>query len=190
MNYSIKKLSHSLILLLISTANVFAQDSLNVSGVVIYPVAETEGELITPETSSPTPFDNIKVSQDITNQIQFEVSIDINPTNPQNIVTAWVDYLDNAQARLAYGYTFDGGKTWANGIFPSYLGGFLYQGDPAVAADNDGNFYISFISFGPDFYGAIYVAKSTDGGITWPQSAMVRLDDDSVFDDKPYIAVD
>jgi hypothetical protein len=193
MNYSIKNLSNIFILFLIFTTNVFAQDSLNVSGVVLYPVAETEGNLITPGTPSPTPFDNIKVSQDVTNQVQFEVSIDINPTDPDNIVAAWIDYSYDNKAHVTYGYSFDGGQKWTEGFLPTDLGGYPRQGDPAVAADKDGNFFISFISFdtGP-YKGGIYVAKSTDGGITFPESDIVRLDGEPYdeFDDKPYIAID
>jgi hypothetical protein len=122
--------------------------------------------------------------------MQCEPSIDINPLNPENVVAAWIDYRIDGSAKLAFGYSFDGGVTWNDGIFPSLIGGFPYQGDPSVASDREGNFYISFISFNPSggYTGGIFVAKSTDGGVTWP--SIIRLDDDDVFDDKPYIAID
>lgn len=66
------------------------------------------------------------------------------------------------------------------------------QGDPVLSADNDGNFYLVLISgiFWPPYYGGVWVAKSTDGGASWPQTLFRRLDNDLTFDDKPWITVD
>lgn len=194
MKYSIKYLSFLNILLFISTIDVFTQDSLDVSGVVLNPTS-TPGDYVTPEFLLPTLFDNIRVCQDVTDQRQVEVSIDVNPTDPDNVVAAWIDYSNDDKAHVAYGYSFDGGQSWTDGGFlPTDIGGYPYQGDPAVAADKDGNFFISFISFNSigGYKGGIYVAKSTDGGVNWPENAIVRLDSVPYdeFDDKPYIAID
>ena len=147
MNCSNKHLSYFITFLLIFAFEVFAQDSLDISGIV-FNSTSTEGDYVTPEFLLPTLFDNIRVCQDITNQRQVEVSIDVNPIDPDNIVAAWIDFSYDAFAHVAYGYSFDGGQTWTDGGFmPINIGEYPFQGDPAVAADNDGNFFISFISF-------------------------------------------
>jgi hypothetical protein len=168
---------------------LLAQDSLYLSGVVLYPTS-TEGDYVTPEFLLPIPFQNIRVCQDMTNERQVEVSIDINQINPDNVVATWIDYSYEHHAHVAYGSSFNGGQTWTNGLLPTDMGGFITQGDPAIACDKEGNFFISFISLNDTHNGGIYVAKSTDGGMTFPESTIVRLDIDSIFDDKPYIAID
>jgi hypothetical protein len=193
MNYSLKQLSSSAGLLLFFSINLFAQDIEGVSGVVLNSIAPPIPDSISHGPESNSPFENIRVSQDATLKKQVEVSIDINPNNPDNIVAAWVDYRIDGFAHVAYGYSFDAGQSWSDAVLPINLGGYPAQGDPAVAVDKNGNFFISFISFNANTYqytGAIYVAKSTDGGITFPTSKIVRLDIDSIFDDKPYIAID
>ena len=66
-------MSYFIILLLIFTTDIFTQDSLNVSGVVLHPTS-TEGDFINPEFLLPSLFDNIRVCQDATNEKQVEVS--------------------------------------------------------------------------------------------------------------------
>ncbi|MBE0645799.1 MAG: exo-alpha-sialidase [Bacteroidetes bacterium] len=80
-----------------------------------------------------------------------EVSIAINPLDPDNIV---------AGANLSYYFaSFDGGKTWTQGELP---GGTW--GDPAVLFDKTGRAYIANLVYGWD---AIIVRHSDDGGLTW-----------------------
>lgn len=86
-----------------------------------------------------------------------EVSIAINPVNPDNII---------AGSNLRWFYSsFDGGRTWTQGE----LGGGTW-GDPAVLFDRDGRAYIANLVYGWD---AIIVRRSDDGGRNW--SAPVKL---------------
>jgi hypothetical protein len=114
-----------------------------------------------------------------------ETAIAVNPTNPDNMVSAANDY----QLRLSPGgyiyetaytrahVTFDAGKTWSTyGIkYKSYIS----TGDPGLAFDADGTLYSSTLGFlwsqglgcctAPD----ILVAHSNDGGKTWSDPSKV-----------------
>ena len=86
-----------------------------------------------------------------------EVSIAINPTNPDNLI---------AGANLRYHFwSMDGGKTWGQAQLPSNT-----YGDPCVIFDADGRAYYAHLTVGWD---AITVRTSDDGGKTW--SAGVKL---------------
>jgi len=82
-----------------------------------------------------------------------EVTIAINPINPDNII---------AGANLRYHYaSFDGGKMWTQGQLPSGT-----WGDPCVIFDKTGRAYIANLTYGWD---AITVRYSDDGGLTWSE---------------------
>lgn len=141
---------------------------------------------------SATSYQNIQVNVDPTNHRQVEVSTEVSVVNPNRLVAAWIDYR-MIDPRIGYGYSTDGGLTWTDAGLITNITGNPYQGDPAIATDKNGNFYLTFISFNPGFYPCrLWFAKSTDHGVTWPTSLMKRLDylEDNIFDDKPWIAVD
>ena len=80
-----------------------------------------------------------------------EVTIAINPLNPDNIV---------AGSNLLFYYaSFDGGTTWTQGRLPDGT-----WGDPSVIFDKTGRAYIANLRYGWD---AIVVRHSDDGGLTW-----------------------
>jgi len=150
---------------------------------------------VIPPASNPTGYPNVQVSHDPGTSKQVETHIAVNPQNPSNLVAVWIDYrVDGLNPRnIRYAYSFDGGVTWTENLFPPSIAGYPFQGDPTIAVDNDGNFFISFLSFfvsGRTYRGGVFVAKSTDGGQTWPPSLFRRLDSDEVFDDKCWITVD
>jgi hypothetical protein len=86
-----------------------------------------------------------------------EVSIAINPLNPDNIIAG-------SNLRYYY-YSFDGGETWTQEQLPNGT-----WGDPSVLFDKTGRAYIANLRYGWD---AIVVRYSDDGGRTW--SAGVKL---------------
>ena len=82
-----------------------------------------------------------------------EATLAVNPTNPKNLVTAWIQDYEDA---IVTAYSTDGGGTWSkNVIVPtnSCTGGLplLIPGDVVSAAD-------PWLSFGPD--GTAYLATS------------------------------
>ena len=102
-------------------------------------------------------YPNIRVSDPFSTTPE-EVTIAINPVNPQNLAAG-------ANIRFYY-YSMDGGKTWTEGNMSSSYG---VWGDPCVTFDAEGNLYFGHLSNppGPPWIDRIVVQKSTDGGLNW-----------------------
>jgi hypothetical protein len=137
-----------------------------------------------------------------------EVDLQVNPGNPLNIVAAANDYAQPSGAHWVGAYwSKDGGKSWGARLLPGYpgsreistLSGMGGSGDPALAFDSGGNVYLAGIAFAvspvpgpnPGRDSIVFVAKSTDGGETYPQITVVaRAISRFTFHDKEWIAVD
>ncbi len=108
-----------------------------------------------------------------------EVSIAINPTNPNNLVAG--------SNKNYYYYSFDAGQTWTSATQTSQYG---MCGDPCIIFDAEGTVYYGHISepstYWPD---RIVVHKSTDGGINWDHEFGIGFVTDKV-QDKEWLAVD
>ena len=139
-----------------------------------------------------TPFEkagggtNIRANQDSSGRNQNETTIAINPTDPNNFVGGANDARLGSWTAAFYATT-DGGQTWIDGISPFRK--HSNQGDPTVAFCGDGTVVFGYL----DYVGAyqpvrLVVAKSTDKGLTWPQSGVVAESNGTPFIDKPYIA--
>ena len=139
---------------------------------------------------------NVDVSNEDTPQ--SETSITVNPNNPMILVGG-----SNEIVRLPMrGYfSSDGGKSWGAVDVPlpppATTNGTDFGSDPGVAFDTQGNVYYSFIVvFFNRTFAAIQgtemaVAKSFDGGKSWPQVTFFNFNSGSgKFNDKPLIAVD
>src|SRR6266581_8024888 len=123
----------------------------------------------------------VDVSRDTT--AQNETPVAVNPLNSSNILTGangW-NYNDGC----AYNVSFDGGRSWSptlpNGFIPGLTrftndpsvagtGAYDAAGDPYVAFGPDGTAYFSCqaFNFTQPYEIALYVSRSTDGGLTWP----------------------
>jgi len=127
-----------------------------------------------------------------------ETTISINPQNPKNVVASFYNKNPKYPSITDYTYTsFDGGKTWKE--IPNNNPEKRIQGDDAVAFGSDGIVYHSYLSFFGSWdndkvkqYSGIYVSSSTDGGLTWPQRAVVvdHINTSAPMEDKPYVVVD
>ena len=128
-----------------------------------------------------------------------EVSIAINPKNPENIVATSFQTGRPPRPRAgSYNYvSMDGGKTWKT-IPVSDLKG-LTQGDDTVYFGSDGSAYHAHLSFvgirvarPPRAESGILVEASKDGGLTWNESvpAINHINSVTPFEDKPGIVVD
>ncbi len=152
------------------------------------------------------PGTDITVTDDPIGLPQNEPSVSVNPLNPLNLVVAANDYSQvffTGNAWLGYYTSTDGGRTWTSHIIPGYpfsgnntypLYGYGAASDPTVAFDIEGNAYISGIVFntsgGQSTAGSVFIAKSFDGGATFPYAKFVNRVAGLFFNDKPYLAID
>lgn len=129
---------------------------------------------------------------------QSETSITVNPNNPNMLVGG-----SNEIFRLPMrGYfSSNGGNSWGAVDLPlppaSTTNGTDFGSDPGVAFDTRGNVYYSYIvvffnrSFTSIQGTEMAVAKSSDGGKTWPQVTFFNFNSGTgKFNDKPMLAVD
>jgi hypothetical protein len=132
----------------------------------------------------------------------WETSIAISPADPRVMVYAVIDSTD--QAHVTTYRSTDGGVTWSAPQPASLTAGgrtFPRSADPVLAVSRDGTFYLAQILLvapkgaTPAFQGSLIgVSRSTDGGATWSDPALV-VDrppgvDPTEIDDKEWLAVD
>jgi hypothetical protein len=141
---------------------------------------------------------NIDISNELTPQ--SETSIAINPANPTQIVGGSNEIVCLPMRAYASG---DRGiqRSW-NASFiplppPLTTNGQDFGSDPGVAWDTKGHVYYSYIVvfFNRTFHAVqgseMAVARSDDGGLTWPVQTFFNLNvGNGKFNDKPMITVD
>ncbi|MBD3168907.1 MAG: T9SS type A sorting domain-containing protein [candidate division Zixibacteria bacterium] len=131
---------------------------------------------------------NVRINTDNSGQLQNEQQIWINPTDNQNVVAVWRDFRLGYR-RLGYGYSFDGGETWTDALFPNEQQPRM--SDPCLTYDVDGNFYALSLSFDWNGqYSGFEVFKSIDGGMSWEDPVWAILSDEEVFEDKEMFTCD
>jgi hypothetical protein len=155
---------------------------------------------------SPT---NVQVNQSFAGPFssnkQNEPSLAQNPTNPSNLIAGANDQIGEPACtnetpsscpRLpgisvsGFYASFDGGVTWpSHGLIDLSVFHETAFGDPTQAFDSQGNAYYGTIAF-PDSApptaapSDFFVAKSTDGGRSYPTAAKVSGASPAIFDDK------
>ena len=128
-----------------------------------------------------------------------EVTIAINPKNPDNMIAASFQTGMPPKPRAgSYHYvTFDGGKTWTTVATPDPKN--LVQGDDVMAFGSDGVAYHAHLSFDgirfprpPRAENGMIVNVSKDGGKTWSEGtpAINHVNTVTPFEDKPGLVVD
>ena len=137
---------------------------------------------------------------------QDEPSVALNPTNAMKLAMGFNDWSGEPSCTNTTpsdcsnkpGISLSGFARSSNGggsydcrgrIDLSALGAFAF-GDPSVAFDSKGNVYYATVGFPNNNVtnADVFVAKSTDGGCTYPTA--VNVSGNVKFDDKDWIAVD
>lgn len=120
--------------------------------------------------------------QNIVNDKANEPTIAVSPTNQNNIVIGWRNFAlaSSFDKQAGYGYSFDGGKSWNNGVLPSDPE--QQRTDPVLDSDTAGNFYYQSMGHGSVNQSSVF--KSTDGGITWSNPV------DQFLGDKNWLTID
>jgi hypothetical protein len=111
-----------------------------------------------------------------------EPTIAINPTVPGNIVVGWRRFepFVSSIKQAGYGYSFDGGQSWGNGILPVLPS--IERTDPVLDVDSQGSFYYQSMAHGSVNESSIF--KSLDGGMTWSDPVY------QFIGDKNWLAID
>ncbi len=134
-----------------------------------------------------------------------EVTVAVNPTDPDNLVAGSKDYALGPNGNggyivwAGYFYSKDGGKTWEDGLVGREPGSVLLEydqsSDPVVAFGPDGTAYYCGLAYGTGFLGvgrnALWIAESQDGGETWGDPYIVMAwESQGLFHDKQWLIVD
>ncbi len=115
-------------------------------------------------------FTTIAQNQNLSNGVVFdgEPYLAINPNNSQHLVVAWMGWKFNNSITIKIRTSFDAGQTWSTTTnIPHIVSGYQ-SADPSLAFDNNGNLFLCFIDYKiSPVAGAVYVVKSTNGGLNW-----------------------
>jgi hypothetical protein len=111
----------------------------------------------------------------------FEPAITVNSLNPNSLVVGFFKLKGSGGASCLSYFSADGGLTWNQGGAPpqpSTNNSCIYV---SLSSDSQGNFYYAY-SINPQ---SLMVAKSTDGGRSFPTASTV-----ATFEEFPYVEVD
>jgi hypothetical protein len=138
---------------------------------------------------------NINISN--TQAFEGEPYLAVNPTNPKNIIVAWMalDLSTAFKVGIKTKVSFDGGATWGNQQVQPHQSPAWHSADVSIAFRNDGTANMTYIDYreSPDS-GGVFIVKSVDGGKNW--SAPVRIWNTNAEDpakvplDRPWLAID
>ncbi len=108
----------------------------------------------------------------------------IDPTSPRHAFVALVEGPRVGERLLAY-RTSDGGKTWVAAVLSTDKNGGLGGGNPALAADGRGNFFLAYLTHEKNQAVSARILHSRDHGETWREIWARR----GAFLDQPSLTV-
>jgi hypothetical protein len=153
--------------------------------------ADGEACTMAPDPRPKTAFDD---NQQLTLVSGAQPSLAVDPVH-HAVVATWANQYGNPV--IGVRSSSDGGATFPDDPFflpPDIrVATSQSQSDPVVAVDSQGTFYIVWLGANAnDAAGVVYVARSTDGGASFPDVFIVAKSDDSLQDAqfaRPWIAV-
>ncbi len=135
---------------------------------------------------------NVNLSQGLS--FDGEPYLAVDPLNQQHLVVAWMGYIPYQQLAIKTIVTFNAGRSWSQvQSIPHASAGFT-SADPSLAFDAAGNIFLAYVDYrkNPDS-GAVYVMKSSDGGLSWGQrKKVIAAWDDGIKQpiDRPWLSID
>ena len=137
---------------------------------------------------------------------EVEPWVDVNPTNPNNIVAFWQQdrWSDGGSRGLVAGVTFNGGTTWQSVAIPgiSLCSGGIFERatDPWLSFAPNGTLHQISLALdidppanrpGGNGRNALLVSRSMNGGLAWTVPITIIADDNPRFlNDKQSITAD
>lgn len=118
----------------------------------------------------------------------------INPSNSEHIIIAWMGHVLLNKLSIKSKVSFDGGATWSvESVIPHEFTGAT-SADPSIDFDNSGNAFLCYVDYNVlSDLGAVFIRKSTNGGLSWGQPVeVINIDDDGVNKpaDRPWMKID
>ena len=123
-------------------------------------------------------------------EYQGEIQIVVNPNNPNQLVAAantWDDQNGTCGdlGMQAVFYSGDGGVTWgytcapddnAFGLNCGSMGGQTFGSDPALSWNDNNEVFLNYmmLCYNGDYFYAMVVARSADGGATWNGQGVIK----------------
>ena len=150
---------------------------------------------------------DVMINADPPGDVQNEIRIAVNPTNPLNLVTAYNDRPGGTlPTTLGVSFSNDGGATWTdrqlgvpNNPNPPF-GSLNVIFDPFISAAPSGDFYAGYVATEPVGGGTsgLFIERSVDGGATWSGPTTISLDSPALgpvdptyrFNDRPHSTTD
>lgn len=132
----------------------------------------------------------------ISNGVVFdgEPYIAVNPANPKHLVVAWIGFKLGNKTVIKTRVSTDAGSTWSATNNVPHVVSTYQSADPSLAFDNNGNVFLCFIDYSlSPIAGAVYVVKSTDGGLSWGTPVEVinaNADGTQYPIDRPWMVID
>ncbi len=127
------------------------------------------------------------------NVFNGEPYISVNPLNSNHLVVAWIGYNTYSGICIKTKVSFNAGETWSNATIIPHINSSNKSADPSLDFDKNGNVFLSFIDYdNSEGTGAVYVTKSTDGGLSWETPVeVINVNSDTLKPiDRPWIAID
>lgn len=135
-------------------------------------------------------------NKNLSNGVVFdgEPFLTVNPNNSQHIVVAWMGWKLSNLIVIKTRTSFDAGQTWSTTTnIPHVVSGYQ-SADPSMSFDNNGDLFLCFIDYKPfPTAGAVYVVKSTDGGLNWGTPVeVINVNSDGTQQpvDRPWMVID
>jgi hypothetical protein len=138
--------------------------------------------------AAPAPRQNVRVNDPA-------LDVDHHATRTSSIAArgsrVFVGFEDATWTAAGYGVSNDGGATFAHRRIPAAPDVAVW-GSPSVAIGPAGEIYYAFLESVPGEPASVALAKSTDGGLTFPERSSPAGGVENGYDvmDKPAIAVD